>query len=94
MTEAKFLYVVTGSVLVCLIKIDNPISPSRKIKVDKFRLTEKNPVILCIPPGYANGFKPLEKRTTVIFFSNSSLKDSLKDDFRYPYDYWGKSVWK
>ena len=33
-----------------------------------------------------------EKNTSFIVFSNFSINQSLKDDFRYPYDYWGD--WK
>src|SRR3989338_8448630 len=42
----------------------------------------------------AKGFKALEKNTTVIIFSTSTLAQSLKDDYRYPADYWEKEVWK
>ena len=53
------------------------------LKFDKFVLTAKNPSILYIPSGYANGFKTLSTDTKIIFFSTSTLKDSVDDDYRF-----------
>ena len=53
---------------------------------------EKNPKILYIPSGYAHGTQNLKKNTYFLVYSNFSIDESLKDDFRYPYDYWDK--WK
>lgn len=94
MKESKYLCVVSGSALVCLVKINKPSNPSKRGRIKKFIISAKNPEILYIPPGYANGFKPLEKGTKVIFFSTLRLGDSLKDDHRFPYDYWGKDIWE
>ena len=41
-----------------------------------------------IPEGYANGSMTLIKNTKLLVFSNSTIEESIKDDFRYPYDYW------
>jgi len=91
--EAKYVFVISGSILMSVVKIDHAINPDKNIKVEQFVLSEKEPNVLFIPSGYANGFKSLEKKTKVIFFSTSSLEESKSDDFRFPYDYWGKQVW-
>jgi len=75
------------------VKISNAVNPDKNEKVDRYIFSEKEPRALFIPAGYANGFRSLEKNTKVIFFSTSSLEDSKNDDFRFPYDYWGKEVW-
>lgn len=92
--EAKYIYVVKGSAIVAAVKLDNIKSPSKKSEVKRFILSDKNPQILFIPPKYANGFRPLEDDTRIIFFSTSSLEESKGDDYRYPYDYWGEEVWE
>ncbi len=94
MKEEKYVLPVQGDTLVCVVKITSPLKPSKKTKVRKFVLSEKKPQILHIPSGYANGIKSLSKDSRVIFFSTSTLKQSLKDDFRFEPDYWGDEIWQ
>ena len=91
--EAKYVFVISGSILMSAVKINHTINPDKNAEVEQFILSEKEPSVLFIPSGYANGFKSLEKNTKVMFFSTSSLEESKNDDFRFPYDYWGKEVW-
>ncbi|MEW6701141.1 MAG: dTDP-4-dehydrorhamnose 3,5-epimerase family protein [Bacteroidota bacterium] len=90
--EAKYAMVVKGSALIGAVKIDNWERPSKDEKVFRFVLSEKNPSVLFIPPGYANGNMSLSEDTKIIFFSTSELKDSLNDDVRYDSHYW--DPWK
>ena len=92
--EEKYAYVTSGSILLCVVKLTNYKKPSKKVTVERIVLSESKPQIVYIPSGYANGFKTLEKDSSIVFFSTSSLKKSKKDDYRYPYDYWGKDIWK
>lgn len=94
MKEEKFVFVTSGTVLVCLVKLTDTKKPSKTEPVDRVVLSARNPQILTIPSGYANGFKVLEKNTSLIFFSTSSLDESKGDDYRFSYDYWGKEVWE
>lgn len=94
MKEEKYVLPVEGDTLVCVVKITSTVKPSKKTKVRKFVLSEKKPQILHIPGGYANGIKSLSKNSRVIFFSTSTLKQSLKDDFRFDFDYWGSEIWQ
>ncbi|MFW9824696.1 MAG: NAD-dependent epimerase/dehydratase family protein [Candidatus Thorarchaeota archaeon] len=91
--EAKYVYVAKGSAILATVELDDVESPSKHQKVERFILSDKNPQILFIPPKHANGFRPLEQDTRIIFFSTSSLEESKGDDFRYPADYWGKDIW-
>lgn len=93
MREAKYVYVSSGSIILAAVSLDNPASPSKNSPMHRMILSGKQPTVAYIPPGFANGFRALEKRTTVLFFSTVSLKESLADDYRYPFDYWGKDVW-
>jgi len=93
MKESKYVYVITGKILLCAVYLDNAKNPSKRNKVERFILSSENPQIIFIPPRFANGFRFLEKNSKVIFFSTSSLNQSLRDDYRYPPDYWGKEIW-
>lgn len=90
--EGKFFLALSGTFLVCAVRIDNFKKPSTKMKVEKFILTQNSGNILHIPKGYANGLKNLTSQNQLIVFSDKSIKDSLNDDYRYDYDYW--NVWK
>lgn len=92
--EAKYVRVLSGAILVCLVEISNFVEPDKNAQIEKFVLSEQKPQILYIPPHYANGFKILQPKTKVIFYSTSDLKSSKKDDFRFPYNYWGEKIWE
>jgi len=92
--EAKFVWVVSGSILLCTVFLDHKKNPSKSGKVERFILKADNPQIVYIPPSFANGFRALETDTKVIFFSTSTLEESKKDDFRFPANYWGEEVWQ
>jgi len=81
--ESKYVFIVNGTALISTVKIDDWENPSSELIVDKFVLTAKKPAILYIPSGYANGFKTLSTNTKIMFFSTSTLKDSVGDDYRF-----------
>lgn len=89
--EAKYVLVVTGSALVGAVKIDDWDKPSKDAEVKKFTLSDKSPKVLYIPAGYANGFMSLTKETQIMFFSTSTLEESLDDDIRYDARHW--DIW-
>lgn len=92
--EGKFVYVVKGSILLCYVPLTKVIRPSKKAKLSRVVLSARKPEVVYIPPGFANGFRTLEKDTVVMFFSTSSLEESKGDDYRYPADYWGADIWQ
>jgi dTDP-4-dehydrorhamnose 3,5-epimerase len=86
--EEKFAYLLSGIAIVGAVAIDNWKNPSKKSKVLSFKLSADKPQILYIPKGYVNGFKSLTKDARLMFFSTSTLKDSLNDDIRFDEKYW------
>lgn len=90
--ESKYVMVVKGSAIIGAVQIDNWENPSKDLKIHRYVLSEKNPSVLFIPAGYANGFMNLSEDAKIIFFSTSELKDSLNDDVRYDAHYW--EAWK
>lgn len=92
--EKKYIFVISGTALFSVVKIDNIEKPDKETEIHRFVLSARNPSILHIPKGYANGFRALEDGTKVVVFSTLSLEESKKDDYRFPYDYWGKDIWE
>lgn len=83
--EEKYVYVSSGAALVGLVDLSSE-------EIYKFVLTDKSPSVLHVPANFANGFKTLEDNTNLLFFSKSTLQESLNDDIRYPYDKW--NIWE
>jgi len=92
--EEKYVFVVSGSAIIAVVEMDDTTKPKKSNEVHRFILSSRKPCILHIPAGYANGLKTLEENTKIIFFSTSSLEESKGDDYRFPYDYWGKEIWQ
>ena len=86
--EGKYVLLSKGSALVCAVEIDNWENPSKNLEVHRFVLSDKNPSVLFIPKGYANGFMSLSEDAKLIFFSTSTLEESLGDDLRFESRYW------
>lgn len=87
--EGKYVSVVNGSAIVGAISITQPNFEYKDPQ--RYVLSSKKPQILWIPPGFANGFKSLEENTKIIFYSTSTLEESLNDDIRFPHDKW--DIW-
>lgn len=92
--EGKYVYVVSGTIVLAAVPIDDTKTPSKTAQVRRFVLSGRKPGIVFIPPGYANGFRILEEGTQIVFFSTSTLEESKGDDYRFPADYWGGDVWQ
>jgi dTDP-4-dehydrorhamnose 3,5-epimerase len=86
--EAKYCTAVSGSLLVCCVRIDNWSSPSPDLPIRRHVLSSQTPTILYIPAGYANGFMTLTEDAKITFFSTSTLAESAKDDIRFTARRW------
>jgi len=89
--EGKYVTVVQGSALVGVVRIDDWVHPSKDVEALTFTLSAHAPVILYIPPGYANGFMSLTENCKILFFSTATLDESKNDDIRYDSRYW--DIW-
>ncbi len=89
--ETKYLFAIQGSALIGAVEIDNWQNTSTDAKVWRFILSAHKPAILEIPAGYANGFMSLTEDAKLIFFSTSTLEESVGDDIRYPARHW--DIW-
>jgi dTDP-4-dehydrorhamnose 3,5-epimerase len=97
--EAKYIYVVKGSIVVKVISMENAkgwdakIGSGKAYKPHTYVLSEYNPQVLYIPPNYFNGWKSLTDDASVLFFSTSTLEESQNDDIRIPWDAFGMNIW-
>lgn len=92
--ESKYVLVVSGKALICAASFNPVKKPDKEKDVYMFELSSKDPSILYIPKGFANGSRFLEENTKVMVFSDATLDESKNDEYRLPYDYWGKEIWQ
>ena len=90
--EEKFITCVKGTLQLSAVKISKIKKQSKLSKVYNYVLNENNNDFIHIPKGYANGSMSLEDNSKLLIFSTSTLKDSIKDDYRFEYNYW--NPWK
>lgn len=88
--EFKYMIAEKGTFLVIAFRMGEGINA----EPIKFILNENTMNILCVPGGYYHGSKSLTENAKLKIYSNASLEDSLKDDFRLPWDYLGQDIWK
>lgn len=86
--EAKYVAVLSGAAIVAAVRIDDWENPSRDATVKRYVLSDRKPSVLFIPAGYANGAMSLSDDALLVYFSTSSLQDSLGDDVRYDARHW------
>lgn len=88
MKEEKFMFCIRGKALIKAVKISNTNKPSKRSKIFSFVLDSKSSNFVHIPAGYANGTQSATKDMKLLVLSTSTLEASIKDDFRYPENYW------
>ena len=86
--EKKYILCLSWNAMICADKIKDFKNPSKESNIDKYFLSFREPSLLYIPAGYANGFMTLSVDTKIMIFSSSTVQESLEDDYRYDYNYW------
>jgi dTDP-4-dehydrorhamnose 3,5-epimerase-like enzyme len=86
--EAKYVLAVSGSALVCAVRVINWSRPRKDQPVHRFTLSAAAPNVLAIPAGYANGWMGLTGDCRLLWFSTATVEESQQDDFRFPVRYW------
>lgn len=97
--ESKFI-IVDGCAHFIAFRCPDCVFAGEKIKnvstshLYRFTLNSNKPSILFIPAGYGHGFKTLKENTILTIFSDKTLEESKKDDYRLSWDIFGKEVWE
>ena len=86
--ESKLIYVSKGLVKFVIYEMT---SEDEVIPLYDFTLSSDKPQTLLIPAGYYHGFKSL-KSSVIHFYSDATLEESKKDDYRAEVDTRGFKV--
>jgi len=86
--ESKYLFVVSGALLVASVCIDDWTNPSPDLPVSRFVLSADKPALLHVPAGLAHGHMTLTDDTRILVLSTTTLAESLNDDYRFDARRW------
>lgn len=89
--EEKYVLVISGTALFVIAKMEEN---NKLVNPQRFVLSARSPKILYIPSGYSNGFKSLEDKTKIIFFSTLDINESRNDDYRDKWNVFGEKIWE
>lgn len=86
--EENWFQATKGSFLILIVAPDNWDNPSFDLKPQEYVLTDKNREVLHIPGGHVTQIKALQADSELLVFSDFSLEQSLKDDYRFNSELW------
>lgn len=86
--ESKYFKCIKGRFLIAVVAIDDWQQPSSDLRAQTFVLDAQNTEVLCVPGGYANGFKALDADAELLVFSNLDLEAAKDDQFRFEEGLW------
>lgn len=91
--EQKWFCVIKGIFSLATIKPDDWTTPSKDLKPVSRFLSSKELKILHVPGGFATGFRALEANSKMLIFSNATLEESKRDDYRFDKEWWSEALW-
>ena len=91
--EKKYFYVLRGRFVVAYLKLNDFEQPDKYKKAEYTVLSDTENKVLSIPEGYANGLKAVEPESEIMVFSNLTVEESKKDDYRSPAECWFDWEW-
>lgn len=83
--ETKAIIPISGITKIVLVEI-NDFDTGVGGEIFEFTLDASTPSVLLIPGGYANGLQSKSEDSSLMIFSNLSLEEAKKDDFRFEKD--------
>jgi dTDP-4-dehydrorhamnose 3,5-epimerase len=88
--ESRWFICIKGSFTVKLVEIDDWVNPSDSLKVYEYELSADKQEVLCIPSGFANGFRALEVNAKLMIMSNYGFNEIDNDQKRFDQNKWTK----
>lgn len=86
--ERKWFQCVAGSFTMAFVAPDDWEHPSKSLRPEIYRISERKSEIICVPAGYANCLRAEEPGSVLMVLSGKRYPECLEDSWRYPADYW------
>lgn len=85
--EQRWFYVLSGAFELDVIQIDNWISPSTDLAIERLQMNDTNMNVLHVPAGYATAFRALEAGSELLVYADYDISHAALDDHIWPVDY-------
>lgn len=85
--EQKWFYAPKGKFEISTVKVHSFEQADHKAPVVKYTIDSNRTDVLIVPGGYATGIRSLKDNAILTVFSNKTLEDSKKDDYRWDQNY-------
>lgn len=86
--EKKWFQCLKGSFVLSFVKPDNWENPSMELKPHTFHLSADEPILLCLPEGYANCIRATTPGSVLLVYSSKPLEDAKLDSWRWKPETW------
>ena len=87
--EKKWFQCLKGSFVLSFVQPDNWENPSIDLEPETFYLNAAEPMLLCLPEGYANCIRATTPNSMLLVYSGKSLEDAKHDSWRWAPSMWG-----
>jgi dTDP-4-dehydrorhamnose 3,5-epimerase-like enzyme len=86
-TEQRWFYVLSGSFVIDIVKIDNWDGPSQSLVVEKIILKDTDNKVFNISTGYATTIQATSENAELLVFGDYGIEHASEDDYTYPLNY-------
>jgi dTDP-4-dehydrorhamnose 3,5-epimerase-like enzyme len=85
--EQRWFYVLSGSFVIDIVKIDNWDLPAKSLSVEKMILKDTDHKIFNISTGYATTIQATSENAELLVFGDYGIDHASEDDYTYPLNY-------
>ncbi len=85
--EQRWFYVIKGSFLLDVVRVDNWENPSRDLPVERLTLYSADQVVVHLPAGFGTAFRAIEDDSELLVFADKGIEHASFDNYTYSTDY-------
>jgi len=90
--EQRWFYVLSGSFVIDLVKIDDWDQVSSSLPVQRVLLEASSMQILHLPKGYGTAFQAKDINSELLVYSDFGIENAQYDDHVFPLDYFENRI--
>lgn len=85
--EQRWFYVLSGSFVLDVVKIDNWEMASPSLEVERIVLKAEDKQVVHMPVGFGTAFQALEEGAELLVFADYGIEHAKNDDYTWSSDY-------